>query len=582
MLDSFPHFAQAAFEEMVGGFNDDELLGFWQASDERCQSCFRCELVAGSADEQLRLRACFEKGVVVGAVIDRGDRGAETDDGLHTWIGTGGAKADGGSEGEPRKDHRQVKFLSEPVEGGAYVIDFARAGVVLAVAPSGAAEIETQHREAELVERLHRVKDDFVVQGAAVERMGVANNRRVGRARRSCVEEGFEPSGGAGKEQRANGGGGVGHGLEYNGEDEGPLPATQSQRTLRAERPLLHPQGSGMLSRMDLFALTRRLVDVESITGNEAGVGEVLCRELAAHGFEVHKMPVEGDRFNVVVTSPGAARPEVVFSTHMDTVPPFIPSSENETRIFGRGSCDAKGIIAIQIAAAARLREEGIRVGLLFVVGEERDSQGAKTANDHAIGSRFLINGEPTENRLAVASKGTLRAELVASGRMAHSAYPELGESAIDKLIVALTRLRAMPLPQTPGIGPCTFNIGLIEGGRAPNVIPDHAKAHLLYRLVGPTKELRRRIVETVGELARVDFYLEIPFMRFREVDGLPTMVAAFTTDIPALGNWGEPLLTGPGSIHVAHTDGEYVEKQQLTEAVKLYCNITRKLSSVR
>jgi len=339
-------------------------------------------------------------------------------------------------------------------------------------------------------------------------------------------------------------------------------------------------QGSGILSRMDLFALTRRLVDEESITGNEAGVGELLCRELAARGFDVGKMPVEGERFNVLATSPGAPKPAVVFSTHMDTVPPFIPSSESDTRIFGRGSCDAKGIVAIQIAAAERLRSEGILVGLLFLVGEERDSQGARKANEQPISSRFLINGEPTENKLALASKGTLRVEVVASGRMAHSAYPELGESAIDKLIVALTRLRAMPLPETPGVGTCTFNIGLIEGGRAPNVIPDHAKAHLLYRLVGPTGELRRQIVETVGDLARVDFYLEIPFMRFREVDGLSTMVAAFTTDIPTLGNWGEPLLIGPGSIHVAHTDGEYVEKKQLNEAVELYCAITRKLLS--
>ena len=333
-----------------------------------------------------------------------------------------------------------------------------------------------------------------------------------------------------------------------------------------------------MLSRMDLFALTRCLVDIESITGNEAAVGDALCRELAVRGFDVRKMPVDGDRFNVLATLPGAANPAVVFSTHMDTVPPFIPSSENDTRISGRGSCDAKGIIAVQIAAADRLRSEGTKVGLLFLVGEERDSQGAKKANEQPIGSKFLINGEPTENRLALASKGTLRVELVASGRMAHSAYPELGESAIDKLIVALTRLRSMPLPETRGIGPCTVNIGLIEGGRAPNVIPDHAKAHLLYRLVGPTAELRSQIVKTVGELARVDFYLEIPFMRFREVDGLPTMVAAFTTDIPALGNWGEPLLIGPGSIHVAHTDGEYVDKQQLLDAVDLYCTITKRL----
>ena len=329
---------------------------------------------------------------------------------------------------------------------------------------------------------------------------------------------------------------------------------------------------------MDVVALTRKLVDIESITGNEAAVGEALAGELTGLGYRVVKMAVEGDRFNVLATSPEEPHPAVVFSTHMDTVPPFIPSSEDATRVCGRGSCDAKGIIAVQIAAAEKLRREGIRVGLLFVVGEERDSTGARVANEQPIGARFLVNGEPTENHLALASKGTLRLELVASGRMAHSAYPELGESAIDKLIVAVTRLRAMELPATEGIGPCTFNIGLIEGGRAPNVIPDHAKAHLLYRLVGPTEELRRRITETVGALAKVEFGLEIPFMRFRAVDGLPTMVAAFTTDIPALTKWGEPLLIGPGSIHVAHTDREYVDKKQLADAVELYCRIAKQL----
>jgi acetylornithine deacetylase len=263
----------------------------------------------------------------------------------------------------------------------------------------------------------------------------------------------------------------------------------------------------------------------------------------------------------------------------MDTVPPFIPSSETDDRVYGRGSCDAKGIIAVQIAAAEKLRAEGLHVGLLFVVGEERDSQGAKAANAEPIGAKFLVNGEPTENRIALASKGTLRAEVVAKGKMAHSAYPELGESAIDKLLEALRKVRAIQLPDLVGVGPCTLNIGMIEGGRAPNVIPDHAKAELLFRLIGPTDELRQQVRDAVGGLAEANFYLEIPFMRFRTVDGLPTMVAAFTTDIPALTNWGEPLLIGPGSIHVAHTDAEYVEKKQLSEAVELYCEIARKLA---
>ncbi|HMK29232.1 MAG TPA: peptidase dimerization domain-containing protein, partial [Terriglobales bacterium] len=208
----------------------------------------------------------------------------------------------------------------------------------------------------------------------------------------------------------------------------------------------------------------------------------------------------------------------------------------------------------------------------------ERDSHGAKVANQHPIGNRFLINGEPTDNRLATASKGVLRVEVTARGRMAHSAYPELGESAIDKLLEALQRLRAMSLPTSPEVGPTTLNIGIIEGGRAPNVIPDHAKAYLLYRLVGPSDGLRQRIVATVGTLADVDFTLEIPFARLSTVGSLPTVVVSFTTDIPALDQWGQPLLLGPGSIHVAHTEHEYVAKAQLLAAVDLYCSMAKQL----
>lgn len=305
-------------------------------------------------------------------------------------------------------------------------------------------------------------------------------------------------------------------------------------------------------------------------------------------------MPVESARNNVMATWPGCPHPEITFSTHMDTVPPFIPSSEDDTKIYGRGSCDAKGIIATQIVAAEKLHADGIHVGLLFTVGEELDSIGAKVANQHPLGldvlsgngpgasPRFMINGEPTDNRLALASKGALHVEIIAHGKMAHSAYPELGESAIDKLVESLHRLHAMKLPENPDVGPCTKNVGSIQGGRAPNVIPDYAKADLFYRLVGPANELSRQIVEAVGDLAEVRFHRETPFMRFRTVDGMPTMIAAFTTDIPWLSNWGEPLLLGPGSIHVAHTEREHVEKKELQKAVELYCGIVRRLAASR
>jgi acetylornithine deacetylase len=329
---------------------------------------------------------------------------------------------------------------------------------------------------------------------------------------------------------------------------------------------------------MDPVALTRQLVDIESITGNEGRVGEFLYQELCRLGYKTEKMAVESGRNNVFAVSSKEPRPKIVFSTHMDTVPPFIPSSEDETGIYGRGSCDAKGIIAAQIAAAERLRQEGIFVGLLFLVGEEKDSLGAKVANRQSPGARFLVNGEPTENRMALASKGTLRVEISAEGRMAHSAYPELGESAIEKLLEALNRLRGLKLPSDPELGPCTVNIGVIEGGRAPNIIPDKARAQLLYRLIGPADELRKQIERAVSGLARAEFVLEIPFARLQTLEGLPTMIAAFTTDIPWLGNWGQPVLIGPGSIHVAHTEGEYIEKKELHEAVELYCAIAKRL----
>jgi acetylornithine deacetylase len=329
---------------------------------------------------------------------------------------------------------------------------------------------------------------------------------------------------------------------------------------------------------MDVFALTRNLIDIESTTGMEAAVGEALATELTQLGYNVERIPVEDDRFDIWATHRGHSQPALALSTHMDTVPPFIPSRETADRIYGRGSCDAKGIIVAQIAAAEKLKAEGIHVGLLFLVGEERDSQGAQVANQQPRGVKYLINGEPTENRLALASKGTLRVEVIARGKMAHSAYPELGESAIEKLLDALHEVRKLKLPTNPKAGPSTINIGEIQGGRAPNVIPDYAIAQLLFRLVGPTQQLRQQIAHAVAGKAEANFTLEIPYLELETVPGIPTMVAAFTTDIPALTRWGKPLLIGPGSIHVAHTEGEFIEKKQLLDAVDLYARIARQL----
>jgi acetylornithine deacetylase len=337
----------------------------------------------------------------------------------------------------------------------------------------------------------------------------------------------------------------------------------------------------------EAVALTRRLVDIDSTTYHEGACGAFLSEYLRGRGFAVETTEVAqdaesgatGPRPNVYASAQPEP-PDVVLSTHMDTVPPFFPSSEDEEYIYGRGACDAKGIMVAQIFAAEQLRALGIRVALLFVVGEERDSAGAKVANHAPKGSRFLINGEPTDNRLALASKGALRAHLRATGRMAHSAYPELGDSATNKLVRALGRVLDVPLPTLADVGPSTLNVGTIHGGRAPNVIADHAEAQMLIRLIGPSEETRAAVVAAAAPDATVDFPLEIPFVRLRRVDGLPTMVAAFTTDIPALSAWGEPLLLGPGSIHVAHTPDERLSKQELVDAIDLYVRVAQQLAA--
>jgi acetylornithine deacetylase len=333
---------------------------------------------------------------------------------------------------------------------------------------------------------------------------------------------------------------------------------------------------------MNVFELTRALVDIESITNNEERVGEYLYdlvgRLALSHGGRLERMEVEPHRFNVLAWWGKA--PVVTLSTHMDTVPPFFPSREDEQHIWGRAACDTKGIIAAMIKAAEALLEGGARdFGLLFVVGEERNSAGAYRAAREGRGARFLINGEPTGNRLALASKGALRYEIEASGRMAHSAYPELGESAIDKLLDVLESIRRMPLPVDDLLGPSTVNIGTLAGGRAPNIVADSARAEVMIRLVGDSSGIRQTVDAAARGRAEARVVLEIPAVRLGSLPGIPTTVVAFTTDIPAFGGaWGEPFLIGPGSIHVAHTLEERVSKAELTEAVEIYRHMVAQL----
>jgi acetylornithine deacetylase len=332
---------------------------------------------------------------------------------------------------------------------------------------------------------------------------------------------------------------------------------------------------------MKLFELTRALIDIESITNNERNVERFLYDYLSALAVrfsgEIERMEAEPERFNIFVHW---GPPVVTLSTHMDTVPPFVASTEDDQFIWGRGACDAKGIIATMIFAAHKLLEDKVRnFGLLFLVGEERNSTGAKAASQSPRGCRYLINGEPTENQLALASKGALRLEVMAHGKMAHSAYPDLGDSAIDRLLDVLHDIRSIPLPEDSLLGRCTLNIGTISGGRAPNVVADSAQAEIMFRLVGDPAALRQSVAAAAAGRANASEILCTPAMRFERFDGIPTTVVSYTTDIPVLaGAWGKPFLLGPGSIHVAHTSEERVPKLQLEQAVEIYCNMVRGL----
>jgi acetylornithine deacetylase len=328
---------------------------------------------------------------------------------------------------------------------------------------------------------------------------------------------------------------------------------------------------------VDPVSLTRSLVDIESTTGREATAGAWLSRFLQGLGYRVTEQPVAGGRFNIFARLETA--PAVVFSTHYDCVPPFFPSREEHGLIFGRGACDAKGVLAAQVAAAEALREAGEkRIALLFVVGEERGSDGARLANEHAPdGVRFLVNGEPTDNRLGAATRGILRLRLHADGRAAHSSFPELGESAIDKLLDALMVLRGVSLPADPLLGRTHYTVGLIEGGVAPNVVSPHASAELTFRTVGDGAVVREAM-KVVESLVTIEHILDIPAIRLYALPGFDTAVFPYTTDVPLLGRWGTPLLVGPGSIHVAHTDEEHLSIDELHAAVKLYATLATRL----
>ena len=330
---------------------------------------------------------------------------------------------------------------------------------------------------------------------------------------------------------------------------------------------------------MNLFELTTELMSIPSVSGNEEIIGKFLGAYLLNLGWQVELQPVSENQSNVIAYLNDT--PRVFLSTHLDTVPPFIPPTEDDERIYGRGACDAKGIIASQIFAAEELRRQGINdIGLLYTVDEEQSSIGAKAANLHPIAQKcqYLINGEPTDNDLAIGSKGSFRLKIRTKGKAAHSAYPEMGDSAITKLLDILNDIRNLQLPEDAFFGQTTLNIGLISGGLETNVVPPFAEAGLHIRMVTNQEQVLGILERAVNGRGEIEIMSCSQPVKMLEVAGFKQKVVRFTTDIPYLTNWGTPLLLGPGSILSAHTKDEFVMKRHLLDAVGLYVELVSTL----
>ena len=326
----------------------------------------------------------------------------------------------------------------------------------------------------------------------------------------------------------------------------------------------------------DVVALAAELLAIQSSSGSEGEVVEFVSRWLLARGWNVELQEVSKGRANIWATRKGKG---VTLSTHLDTVPPFIPPREEDGRLYGRGASDAKGIAAAMLMAADRLARAGEqRVDLLFVVGEEAGSDGARAANRLSPTSQYLVNGEPTESRLASGAKGSQRVILRFRGRAAHSAYPELGKSAIEPMLELLPTLRQLDLPTDKDLGATTVNIGTIRAGTAGNIIPELAEVELMFRLVGDVKPLKKLVEKWVGDKAEIEYGSYIPAQKFETIAGFDIAPVAYTSDIPLLTRWGKPLMFGPGSIHVAHTADEFIAVDELRAAVDAYERIVRAL----
>ncbi|KCV70335.1 hypothetical protein H696_02662 [Fonticula alba] len=345
---------------------------------------------------------------------------------------------------------------------------------------------------------------------------------------------------------------------------------------------LSQPVAGQAFNDADTVDTLREMVRIESISGNELRMSQWLADRLMGAGWDVEQQQVEPSRYNVLAYHPANRhRLKALFSSHIDTVPPFLPFSENAETMFGRGTADAKGSVSAMIHAAESLNStiaavEGVidptQLGLLFVVGEEVNHIGMRHANELNLHSvEHFVSGEPTESLLAVGHKGMWKFRLEIFGRAAHSGYPHLGESAISPMLDLLRELNTMALPVSDLLGPTTLNIGILGGGVAANVVPDYASAEIMVRVSTNLAEVKTLIERVVRDRATItDLSENEPFI-CDTIPGFNTTIVAYNTDLPFFEGDHKSYLLGPGSITVAHTDDEQISKRELVDAVGLF-----------
>lgn len=339
---------------------------------------------------------------------------------------------------------------------------------------------------------------------------------------------------------------------------------------------------------LDVVDLTIELCTIPSITENEADVVDHLTTILKKLGAHVTRENVGGTvgRDNLLAVADKNRPVDLLLTTHIDTVPPYyapkrVVGADGVERLVGRGVIDAKGIAASMIVAWQRLLETnamvGANVGLLFVVGEETSSDGAKqaAASGFAPAVKFFIDGEPTDGLLCTAMKGVLAFDLVVKGKAGHSAYPAAGHSATHQLIDDLHRLQHASWPTT-SFGETTLNVGVMNGGVAPNVIAADASARIMMRPTIHPDEILEQVRALLTDSTALSVLTKAAPIELYTVAGEPTCVVAFGSDVPHLmpvlgPRAGRPMLFGPGSILDAHTSHEQVAIDDLVAAAAAY-----------